>query len=118
MKRYAKQKDNSIKIKENKDICYVVVRKFSIILKQDASLLPICFPEVILESLFKSRFYVTSHSALPQNFLMNSIFYELKGIVLKQKIVQNYKTSWNSSKFIDIYNIVIELDTRTGISCQ
>ena len=93
MKRYAKQKDNSIKIKENKDICYVVVRKFSIILKQDASLLPIYFPEVILESLFKSCFYITSHSALPQNVLMNSIFYELKGIVLKQKIVQNYKTS-------------------------
>ena len=32
-------------------------------------------------------------------------------------MVQNYKTSC-SSKFIDIYNIIIELDTRVGISCQ
>ena len=29
--------------------------------------------------------------------------------MLKWNIVQNYKTSWNSSKFIDIYNIIIEL---------
>ena len=39
-------------------------------------------------------------------------------IALKWKIVQNYKMSWNSSKFIDIYNIIIELNTRDGISCQ
>ena len=35
--------------------------------------------------------------------------------MLKSKIVQNYKTSWNSSKFIDIYNIIIELNTRNDI---
>ena len=26
-----------------------------------------------------------------------------------------YKTSWNFSKFVDIYNIIIDLDTRDGI---
>ena len=35
--------------------------------------------------------------------------------MLKWKIVQSYKTSWNSSKFIDIYNIIIDRDTRDGI---
>ena len=35
--------------------------------------------------------------------------------MLKWKIVQNYKTSWNSSKFIDIYNIIIELNIRDDI---
>ena len=45
-------------------------------------------------------------------------FYESKKIVLKWKIVQSYKTSWNPSKFIDIYNITIELDSRDGLSCQ
>ena len=54
-------------------------------------------------------------SAAPSRFLLNSIFSELKEIVLKWKIVQNYKTSWNSSKFIDIYNIIIELNTRDDI---
>ena len=44
----------------------------------------------------------------PTRFLPNSIFYELKEIVLKWKIVKNYKTSRNSSK----YNIVTELDTN------
>ena len=39
----------------------------------------------------------------------------LKKIVLKSKIVQNYKTSWDFSKFIDIYNIIIDLDTTDGI---
>ena len=39
----------------------------------------------------------------------------LKKVVLKSKIVQNYKTSWNFSKFINIYNIVTDLDTRDGI---
>ena len=48
----------------------------------------------------------------PPRYLPNSIFYELKNLVLKRKIVHNYKASWNSSKFIDIYNIVIELDIR------
>ena len=33
-------------------------------------------------------------------------------------MVQYYKTSWNSSKFIDIYNIIVELSTRDGMSCQ
>ena len=54
-------------------------------------------------------------SAAPPRVLLNSIFSELKEIVLKWKIVQNYKTSWNSSKFIDIYNIIIELNTRDDI---
>ena len=31
------------------------------------------------------------------------------------KIVENYKTSWNSSKLIDIYNIIVELDARDDI---
>ena len=31
---------------------------------------------------------------------------------------KNYKVSWNSSKSIDIYNIIIELDTKDGIFCQ
>ena len=39
----------------------------------------------------------------------------LKKIMLKSKIVHNYKTSWNFSKFIDIYNIIIDLGTRDGI---
>ena len=39
----------------------------------------------------------------------------LKKLVLKSKIVQNYKTSWDFSKFIDIYNIIIDLDTTDGI---
>ena len=47
--------------------------------------------------------------------LRNSILYELKEIMLKWKIVQNYKTSWNSSKFIDICNIINDLDTRDDI---
>ena len=51
-------------------------------------------------------------------FLLISIFYEMKKIVLNWKIVENYKTRWNSSKFADIYNIIIELNTRDGISCQ
>ena len=41
-----------------------------------------------------------------------------KKIVLKWKIEQNFKISWNSSKFIDIYNIIIELNARDGVSCQ
>ena len=35
--------------------------------------------------------------------------------MLQWKIVQNYKPSWSSSKFIDIYNIIIDLNTRDGI---
>ena len=38
---------------------------------------------------------------------------ELKKIVLKWKIVQNYKTSWNYSRFVDTYNI--DIDTTDGI---
>ena len=34
---------------------------------------------------------------------------------VKVKIVENYKTSWNSSKLIDIYNIIVELDARDDI---
>ena len=33
-------------------------------------------------------------------------------------MVQNYKTSWNSSNFIDIYNILIYLHTKDDILCQ
>ena len=42
---------------------------------------------------------------------------ELKKIVSKRKIAQNYKTSWNSSNFIDVYSINIDLGTRYE-SCQ
>ena len=52
----------------------------------------------------------------PSRFLLASIFDELRKIVLKWKIAQNYKTSWNSSKFIDVYSI-IDLGTRDE-SCQ
>ena len=48
----------------------------------------------------------------PPRFLLTSIFDEPK---IKWKIAQSYKTSWNSSKFIDIYYIIIDLDTRDGI---
>ena len=51
----------------------------------------------------------------PSRSLLTFIFDELKKIVLKWKIVQNYKTGGNYSKFIDIYNIVIDLDTRDDI---
>ena len=43
----------------------------------------------------------------PTRFLLNSIFYKLKK-----------KCCWNSSKFIDICNTNIKLNTRDGISCQ
>ena len=46
---------------------------------------------------------------------LTSLFDELKIILLKWKIVQNYKTSRDSSKFFDIYNILIDLDTRDDI---
>ena len=36
-------------------------------------------------------------------------------MLLTWKIVQNYKPSWNSSKFVDIYNIIIELNIRDDI---
>ena len=42
----------------------------------------------------------------------NFYFWSIEKIVLKWKIVQNYKTSLNSSKFIDIYNIITVLDTE------
>ena len=42
----------------------------------------------------------------------NFSFWSIEKIVLKWKIVQNYKTSLNSSKFIDIYNIITVLDTE------
>ena len=35
--------------------------------------------------------------------------------MLKWKVVQNYKNSLNSSKFIHIYNIIIFLDIREDI---
>ena len=38
-----------------------------------------------------------------------------KKIVLKWKIVKIYKASSNYSKFIDIYNIIIDLETKDGI---
>ena len=51
----------------------------------------------------------------PLRFLLIPIFDELKKIVLQWKIVQNYKNSWNSSKSIDIYNIITDLNTRDDI---
>ena len=54
-------------------------------------------------------------AAAPQIFANFYFWWIEKKIVLKWKIVQNYKTSWNSSKFIDIYNIAIDLDTRDGV---
>ena len=51
----------------------------------------------------------------PPRLLLTSLFDELKIILLKWKIVQNYKTSRNSSKFFNIYNILIDLDTRDDI---
>ena len=50
----------------------------------------------------------------PQIFA-NFYFGELKKNSVKGKIVQNYKTTRNSSKFIDIYKIIIDLDTRDSI---
>ena len=35
--------------------------------------------------------------------------------IVEVKNSPNYKTSWNFSKFIDIYNIITDLDTRDGI---
>ena len=55
--------------------------------------------------------------SLKKNFA-KFYFYELKKTVLKWKIVQSYKTSWNSSKVIDIYSITIELNKRDGLFCQ
>ena len=43
----------------------------------------------------------------PLRFLLNSIFDESKKIVLKWKIVQNHKTSWNSSKFIGFMTLLL-----------
>ena len=51
----------------------------------------------------------------PPRLVLTSLFDELKIILLKWKIVQNYKTSRNSSKFFNIYNILIDLDTRDDI---
>ena len=50
----------------------------------------------------------------PQDF-GNFYFWSIEKIALKWKIVQNYKTSLNSSNFLDIYNIVIILATRDDI---
>ena len=45
----------------------------------------------------------------------NFYFWSIEKIVLKWKIVQNYKTSLHSLKFIKIYNIIIVFDTRDDI---
>ena len=50
----------------------------------------------------------------PIQIFANFYFWSIEKIVLKWKVVQNYKTSLNSSKFIDIYNIIV-LDTRDDI---
>ena len=42
-------------------------------------------------------------------WLLLFLFHELKKIAWKWKIMQNYKTNWNSSKIVDIYKILIEL---------
>ena len=54
-------------------------------------------------------------AAAPPRFLLNSIFYELKKVLLKWKIVQNYKTSWTYSRFVDTYNIITDIDTTDGV---
>ena len=53
-------------------------------------------------------------SCSPPQIFAKLCFSLLKQIMLKSKIVHNYKTSWNFSKFIDIYNIIIDLGTRDG----
>ena len=87
-------------------------------------MVPNCFCSVISVRLYQllirlgESFWIVCGSvwtSSPPRFLLTSIFDESKKIVLKWKIVQSYKTSWNSSKFIDIYNIIIPLDTRDGI---
>ena len=51
----------------------------------------------------------------PPQIFPNFYFWSIEKIMLKWKVVQNYKTSLDSSKFIDIYNIIIVLDTREDI---
>ena len=81
------------------------------------------YPTTHLSLTMFSLLLLTSHNQAHRNrgaggncnsprFSLSPIFDELKEIVLQWKIVQNYKTSWNSSKFIDIYNIIIVLDTK------
>ena len=60
--------------------------------------------------------YNSSELETRRNRGADFIFYELQEIALKWKIMQNYKTRY-SSEFIDVYNIIIELNTRDGISC-
>ena len=50
-------------------------------------------------------------------FLLNSIFDELKKIVLKWKMVQNRKTGWNSSKFIDFVIDVVTWNNNSRGKC-
>ena len=49
----------------------------------------------------------------PPQIFANFHFWSIEKIVLKWKVVKNYKTSLNSPKFIDIYNIIIVFDTST-----
>ena len=51
----------------------------------------------------------------PPQIFANFHFWSIEKIVLKWKVVKNYKTSLNSPKFIDIYNIIIVFDTREDI---
>ena len=36
----------------------------------------------------------------------------------EQQCYKKLQKLWNSSKFIDIYNMIIKLDTRDRISCE
>ena len=50
-------------------------------------------------------------------FLLNFIFDELKKIVLKWKLVQNRKTGWNSSKFIDFAIDIVTWNNNSRGKC-
>ena len=54
----------------------------------------------------------------PQIFAKFNFLWTEKENSVKVKNSTNYKTSWNSSKFVDIYNMIIELNARDGIPCQ
>ena len=49
-------------------------------------------------------------------YLRTSIFDKWKKILLKWKIVHNCNAKWNFSKFVDIYDTAIDLDTSYPFS--
>ena len=65
-----------------------------------------------MQNIYNNKQARSNWGCSDPRFLLNFIFYEMKkNVVLRWKIV---KTSWNSSKFIDISNITTDLDTRDG----